>query len=95
MLQFKFDFRLKFANLVQFSISFVPDRAKETKEIENQPGLNRASDILHGSKVAKFTKTPKIPQNSVSNMCLYNIFETYSAIGAAINFTCNKIANLS
>ena len=39
-----------------------------------------ASDILHGRGATKFTKTHKIPQNSVdilSNTCLYNIFETY------------------
>ena len=40
----------------------------------------RASDISSRSWAAKFTKTPKILQNSVeilSNTCLYNIFETY------------------
>ena len=34
----------------------------------------------NSGKSAKFTKTRKIPQNSVeilSNTCLYNIFETY------------------
>ena len=39
-----------------------------------------ASDISHGRGATKFTKTLKIPQNSVdilSNTCLYNIFETY------------------
>ena len=40
----------------------------------------RASDISRGRGAAKFTKTRKIPRNSVeilSNTCLYNIFETY------------------
>ena len=40
----------------------------------------RASDISRRRKAAKFTKTPKIPRNSVkilSNTCLYNIFETF------------------
>ena len=40
----------------------------------------RASDISSSSGAAKFTKTRKIPRNSVeilSNTCLYNIFETY------------------
>ena len=35
---------------------------------------------MRGRGAAKFTKTRKIPQNSVeilSNACLYNIFETY------------------
>ena len=39
-----------------------------------------ASDISHSRGATKFTKTHKIPQNSVdilSNTCLYNIFETY------------------
>ena len=39
-----------------------------------------ASDISNSSGAAKFTKTRKIPRNSVeilSNTCLYNIFETY------------------
>ena len=40
----------------------------------------RASDISRRRRAAKFTKTRKIPRNSVeilSNTCLYNIFETY------------------
>ena len=40
----------------------------------------RASDISRRRKAAKFTKTHKIPRNSVeilSNTCLYNIFETF------------------
>ena len=40
----------------------------------------RAFDILRRRKAAKFTKTCKIPRNSVeilSNTCLYNIFETF------------------
>ena len=40
----------------------------------------KASDILRRRKAAKFTKTCKIPRNSVeilSNTCLYNIFETF------------------
>ena len=35
---------------------------------------------MRGRGAAKFTKTQKIPRNSVeilSNTCLYNIFETY------------------
>ena len=43
-------------------------------------GYFRASDISRGRGAAKFTKTRKIPRNSVeilSNTCLYNIFETY------------------
>ena len=39
-----------------------------------------ASDISHSRGATKFTKTHKVPQNSVdilSNTCLYNIFETY------------------
>ena len=39
-----------------------------------------ASDSSRGRGAAKFTKTRKIPRNSVeilSNTCLYNIFETY------------------
>ena len=38
------------------------------------------SDISHGCGATKFTKTHKIPQNSVdilSNTCLYNTFEIY------------------
>ena len=41
---------------------------------------HRASDISSDRGAAKFTKTPKMPRNSVeilSNTCLYNIFETY------------------
>ena len=41
MLQVKFDFRLKFFDLGQFSISFVPQGLKETKEIDNQSRLNQ------------------------------------------------------
>ena len=40
----------------------------------------RASDILRRRRAAKFTKTRKIPRNSVeilSSTCLYNIFETF------------------
>ena len=40
----------------------------------------RASGISRRRKAAKFTKTSKIPRNSVeilSNTCLYNIFETF------------------
>ena len=40
----------------------------------------RASDILHHRRAMKFTKTRKIPRNSVeilSNTCLYNIFEIF------------------
>ena len=39
----------------------------------------RASDILRRRRAAKFTKTRKIPRNSVeilSNTCLYSNFET-------------------
>ena len=51
--------------------------------LKNQHGTSnfcRASDISRGRGAAKFTKTRKIPRNSVeilSNTCLYNIFETY------------------
>ena len=41
---------------------------------------HRASDISRDRGAAKFTKTQKMPRNSVeilSNICLYNIFETY------------------
>ena len=43
------------------------------------PTIYRASDISHGCRAAKFTKTRKIPWNSVevlSNTCLYSNFET-------------------
>ena len=40
MLQVKFDSRLKFFNLDQFSISFVP-KGYLTKEIKNHPKLNQ------------------------------------------------------
>ena len=45
-----------------------------------QNTLRRASDISRGRGAAKFTRTLKIPRNSVeilSNTCLYDIFETY------------------
>ena len=43
------------------------------------PTIYRASDISHSCRNAKFTKTRKIPRNSVevlSNTCLYSNFET-------------------
>ena len=44
-------------------------------------GRSRSREIqVHPRNPAKFTKTRKIPRNSVeilSNTCLYNIFETY------------------
>ena len=46
---------------------------------------------------AEFTKTRKIPQNSVkivSNTCLYNTFETYLSYWGYFN-TWRKLANLS
>ena len=53
-----------------------------------QPTLDRASDISCGRGAAKFTKTPKIPRNSVeilSNTCLYSNFLSHWGYLLAIN----------
>ena len=42
--------------------------------------MTQLIDISRRRRAAKFTKTRKIPRNSVeilSNTCLYNIFETF------------------